>query len=328
MQRVLVTGATGFIGYEVAKLLAEEGLKPRLLVRRMLRGAIISRLDAEPVLGDLYSPESLERAVRGVDTIFHLGARASFEAYSQVRPSIVDGSAALMQAAAKAGVECFVYSSSMLVYGSQPARDAYIDSDTPPGPTTAYGRAKLESEAHLITASKDAGMTFCSLRLPHVYGATDAVFSKIRAGLLVLPGLGENSYCHMHVRDAARALIEAGRQRLGIISPIADNQPADWNEFFGHVKKYYPRLRMLRIPGSLSLMGAYALHGWYRFQGKQTLETPDGVRGWNLQLPVKKGLVWDDLGIQPEFSSYHDGIPEVLDDCVSYRWIHPVYDHR
>ena len=328
MNRILVTGSTGFIGYEAARILAEEGLQPRLLVRRMLRGSLVSHLDAEPVLGDLLSPLSLERAVQGVDTILHFGARASFEAFSQVRPSIVDGSRALMQAAVKAGVECFVYASSMLVHDSLPNRDGVVDADTPPAPGTGYGRAKLEAEGLLGRAAKEAGMAFCALRLPHVYGARDAVFSKIRVGPLLLPGLGTNAYCHLHVLDAARAMVEAGRQRLSTVSPIADDLPADWNAFFGLVKQYYPRLRMIRIPRQLALFGAYALHGWYRFQGKQTLETPDGVRGWNLHIPVRKGLVWEELGLEPEFPTFFDGVPEVLDDCVSYRWIHPVLDRR
>lgn len=328
MKNVLVTGATGFIGFEVARILAEEGLRPRLLVRRMLRGSLIAHLDAQPVLGDLLSPISLDKAVQGVDTVLHLGARASFEAFSQVRPSIVDGSRTLMQAAAKAGVECFVYASSMLVHDSLSNRDGVVDADTPPAPGTGYGRAKLEAESLLEQAAGNAGMTFCALRLPHVYGARDAVFSKIRMGPLLLPGLGTNAYCHLHVRDAARAMVEAGRQRLSTISPIADDLPADWNGFFGLVKEYYPRLRMIRVPRQLALLGAYALHGWYRFQGRQTLETPDGVRGWNLHIPVRKGLVWNDLGLQPEFPTFYQGIPSVLDDCVSFRWIHPVLDHR
>ncbi len=328
MKNVLVTGATGFIGFEVARILAEEGLRPRLLVRRMLRGSLIAHLDAQPVLGDLLSSISLDRAVQGVDTVLHLGARASFEAFSQVRPSIVDGSRTLMQAAAKAGVECFVYASSMLVHDSLSNRDGVVDADTPPAPGTGYGRAKLEAEGLLEQAAGNAGMTFCALRLPHVYGARDAVFSKIRMGPLLLPGLGTNAYCHLHVRDAARAMVEAGRQRLSTISPIADDLPADWNGFFGLVKEYYPRLRMIRVPPQLALLGAYALHGWYRFQGRQTLETPDGVRGWNLHIPVRKGLVWNDLGLQPEFPTFYQGIPSVLDDCVSFRWIHPVLDHR
>jgi dihydroflavonol-4-reductase len=327
MRRVLVTGATGFIGIEVARLLAEEGLWPRLLVRRMHRGALVSRLDAEPVLGDLQSPESLARAVRDVDTVIHLGARASFEACAQIRPSIVEGSRNLVRAAAEAGVECLVYASSMLVYGSQP-EGALIDADTPTAPGTDYGRAKLEAEKLLAGAAGEAGMSFCALRLPHVYGATDAVFSKIRTGTLLVPGMGSNKYCHMHVRDAARVMVEAARKRLCLASPVADDLPADWNEFFGLIKRHYPRLRMVRVPGRLALAGAYALHGWFRFQGRQTLETPDGVRGWNLNIPVEKDLVWKELGIGPNYPNIYEGVPEVLDDCVAYRWIHPVYDGR
>ena len=74
--RVLVTGATGLIGYEVARLLAARGLRPRLMIRRPERGLLLRRLDAELVHGDLESPESLERAVSGVEGVIHLGARA------------------------------------------------------------------------------------------------------------------------------------------------------------------------------------------------------------------------------------------------------------
>ncbi|RPJ09351.1 MAG: NAD-dependent epimerase/dehydratase family protein, partial [Deltaproteobacteria bacterium] len=77
MEKVLVTGATGFIGYEVAKQLAEKGFKPRLLVRRPLRGMILKSLDAELVQGDLLEARSLRRAVEGIDTVIHLGAVAA-----------------------------------------------------------------------------------------------------------------------------------------------------------------------------------------------------------------------------------------------------------
>lgn len=63
------------------------------------RVLLFNRLDAEIVEGDLLSPGGLDRAVEGVDEIIHLAARATFERYRRVRPSIVDGSLRLMQAA-------------------------------------------------------------------------------------------------------------------------------------------------------------------------------------------------------------------------------------
>lgn len=89
MQRVLVTGATGFIGYEVARQLCARGLHPRLMVRRPERGALLSRLDAELIQGDLTRPVSLIGAVQGVDTVLHLGARAAFESYPRLHPTSV-----------------------------------------------------------------------------------------------------------------------------------------------------------------------------------------------------------------------------------------------
>jgi len=146
MRRVLITGGTGFIGYEVAKLLAGYGLQPRLLVRRPLRAPLLSSLDAVLVQGDLESADSLDRAVAGVDTVIHLAARAVFEEYSLVRPTIVDGSMALMRAAARAGVQTFVYASSLLVYEEQKGP---IDASTPATSRLGYGKAKREAEAAL-----------------------------------------------------------------------------------------------------------------------------------------------------------------------------------
>ena len=108
MKKVLVTGATGFIGIEVSRQLSARGLRPRLMVRRPVRGLMLRNLNAEIMQADIRSPKSLYRVMRGVDTVIHLGARAAFEAYSKLFPSIVTGSLNLMKTAIEAGVDTFV----------------------------------------------------------------------------------------------------------------------------------------------------------------------------------------------------------------------------
>src|ERR1039458_10478181 len=71
MKPTLVTGASGFLGWHVARLLAERGHRVRALVRPSSK---IRELDVEPVVGDLRDPASIERAVAGCGLGFHVAA--------------------------------------------------------------------------------------------------------------------------------------------------------------------------------------------------------------------------------------------------------------
>ncbi len=323
MKKVLVTGATGFIGAELSRQLAARKWKPRLAVRRPERGALLARLDAELVQADLASPASLRRAVDGVDTVFHLAARASFESYAVLRPSIVEGSLELMRSAREAGVKRFVYAGSLLVYGNQ---SEAIGPSTPARPVLGYGRAKLEAETLLAEEAARCGMSFASLRLPHVYGATDLLFEQIHRGWVIFPGDGENRFAHLHLHDAARLLIGVAEHGWTGISPVGDDLSCDWNTFFHVVREYYPRVRVQKVPRWLGALGARLLSPLQRLSSAPALRTPGAVSSWNLNLPVEPGLVWKDLGIRPRFATVYEGIPSVLDDCVAFRWRHPLLD--
>jgi dihydroflavonol-4-reductase len=108
----LVTGASGFIGWHVARLLAERGQKVRALVRPTSR---LRELEVEPVVGDLRDAGSLDRAVAGCGRVFHVAADYRLWARhpDELYGSNVDGTRNLLEAARKHGVERFVYTSTV-----------------------------------------------------------------------------------------------------------------------------------------------------------------------------------------------------------------------
>jgi len=318
VKKVLVTGATGFIGIEVSRQLAERGLRPRLMVRRPVRGLMLRHLDAEIMQADIRSPESLRRILKGVDTVIHLGARAAFEPYPRLYPSIVKGSLNLMQAAVEARVKSFVYGGSLLVYGdtAQP-----IDQETETSPMSGYGRAKLEAELRLAELAAKAGIKFVSLRLPHVYGAHSLLFDQVRHGKVYFPGSGNNPFAHLHVIDAARALMQAAENSQPGVWAVADELSCTWNEYFETLKTYYPRLRVMHIPQKLSYLGTRILDVLFRLTA-QTNPYPSGaIACWNLRLPVIPGTIKKAVGLDLKFPNVHDGIPAVLDDSISFYWL-------
>jgi nucleoside-diphosphate-sugar epimerase len=295
------------------------------MVSRPARGRLLARLDAELIQGDLTRPASLERAVRDIDAVIHLAARATFEDMNSLRPTIVDGTRALATAAVKAGVAHFTYASSMLVYGNS---DGAIDGDTPPEPRLDYGRAKLEAEAAVTEVAGDSGMELAVIRLPHIYGARDLMFEQIRGGRLVLPGRGHNLYAHLHVHDCGRLLAAIAEQGWTGVSPVADDHAADWREFIGVVCEHFPRVRVHWAPAWLSRAGTEILSLVVRWRSVPSLLTPGAVIGFNLSQPVKAELIWKDLKLAPDYPTIHEGIPAALDDCVAFRWQHPIFDRK
>ncbi|MGC2659395.1 MAG: hopanoid-associated sugar epimerase [Bryobacteraceae bacterium] len=128
MPRTLVTGASGFLGWHVAKLLLERGDHVRALCRPSSQ---IRELAVERVEGDLRDPASLARAIDGCQFVFHVAAdyrlwsRDSVELYR----SNVDGTRNLLSAASNAGVERIVYTSTVGCIGMPKHREG--DEDTP-----------------------------------------------------------------------------------------------------------------------------------------------------------------------------------------------------
>lgn len=116
---VFITGATGFLGSHVARVLLEQGAQLRLLVRASSDVRNIADLHAERVQGDLRDPSSFEKALAGCEAVFHVAAdyRLWVRDPEQMYRANVEGTRGLLQAAQKQRVRRIVYTSSVATMG-------------------------------------------------------------------------------------------------------------------------------------------------------------------------------------------------------------------
>ena len=146
MKPTLVTGASGFLGWHVARLLVERGYSVRALVRPTSK---IRELDVEPCTGDLRDPASVERAVAGCGLVFHVAADYRLWAADsgELYRSNVDGTRNILQAARNAGVDRVVYTSTVGCIGVPPGGEGNEDCAVSlEDMTGAYKRSKFLAE--------------------------------------------------------------------------------------------------------------------------------------------------------------------------------------
>ena len=175
--KILVTGATGFVGQPVCRALLEAGCAVTAAVRAL--PAEITTDCRSVALGSIDGSTDWTGALQGVEAIVHLAActhrhanASSLAGYRQIN---VEGTRSLARAAAVAGVRRFIYMSSVKVNGEYSPPDVdgnprRLSGDDEPRPTTDYGRTKWEAEQLLRDIAAKTGLELVILRPPLVYG--------------------------------------------------------------------------------------------------------------------------------------------------------------
>jgi UDP-glucose 4-epimerase len=171
-RRVLVTGATGFVGRALVPFLRERGW----FVLAAARADVRTVADEQVVTGELGEPFDWTGVLRGVDCVVHLAARvhvmrdASSDPLAEFRRANVRGTIFLARAAAAAGVRRFVFVSSIKVNGESTPEGISFKADDPPAPLDPYAVSKREAEEALLQLGRDTGMHIFVIRPPLVYG--------------------------------------------------------------------------------------------------------------------------------------------------------------
>lgn len=205
---VVVTGAAGFVGRHLVRLLAEGGARVRATDRVPEDRAFFGALGVEYVVADVTDPASLRPVFTGsIDRVFHLGAICNFTVpYERLRPVNVGGARHVAELSRRAGVHRFIHMSSTAVYGRYPGRP--FTEETPRAPVDDYGRSKRDGEDEVFAQMRE-GLPVTVLRPCTIYGPGCAdgagkVFSR-RSSVGAIPGSGRQVLSNIRVEDVAAA---------------------------------------------------------------------------------------------------------------------------
>ena len=225
-KKVLIIGGAGLIGSHVADELLNTEVAEVIIYDNMVRGTPENlasalrdpRVKIFPIGGDILQTDILEKAIEGVDGVFHLAALWLLQCHEFPRSAFdvnVRGTFNVMEACVKKGVKRLVYSSSASVYGD--AVKEPMDEDHPFNNKNFYGATKICGEAMLRAFHQRYGLNFVGLRYMNVYGprqdyhgAYIAVIMKMldaidRGEGPTILGDGSEAFDFVAVEDCGRA---------------------------------------------------------------------------------------------------------------------------
>jgi nucleoside-diphosphate-sugar epimerase len=292
--KVLVTGASGFLGHAVCAELRERDHDVVALVRRP--GS--EPAGTQAAAGDLTDADALARVLDATrpGCVIHLAAEiASQRDARKVHEVNVEGTRRLLAACAAAGEPRFVFASTVV---TGDAHGAELDEDSPLPVETAYGRSKQEGEA-LVRGS---GLPNVIVRPSHVYGPggwyVEEFVRRLRQpGRFAVVGPGDNWWDVVRVEDVATACVDAAeRAPTGAVFHVVDDEPIRYFDFVALTAQALRVGSPRRIPVWLARIAA----------GRDPVTAVvRSARSRNDRLKAE-------LGWTPRYPSAREGVPDAI----------------
>ncbi len=216
MPRYFVTGATGFVGAEVAKQLRTRGHQVVALVRSPEKASLLAKLGCELRVGDLGDPATLRAAMQGVDGVFHLAAwykTGAPHAGALAAATNVEGTRHVLDVMRDLGIAKGVYTSSLAVFSDTHGMLVDETYRFDGRHLSVYDETKWRAHYEVALPAIAAGLPLVIVQPGVVYGPGDTSLIRdlfvrhLRRRLPLVPS--GTAYCWGHVDDTAHAHIEA-----------------------------------------------------------------------------------------------------------------------
>jgi dihydroflavonol-4-reductase len=319
-EKVLVTGASGFVGSAVARKLTEAGFAVRALVRGTSPRAHLAGLDLDFFEGDLRDRNSVGRAMAGMRYVFHVAAdyRLWARDRSEIFASNVEGTRILMEEAMRAGVERIVYTSSVATIALRSdgtAADESIPLREDQG-IGAYKRSKIAAERLVETMVAERGLAAIIVNPSTPIGPCDVRPTPtgriiVEAARGRIPAFIDTGLNLVHVDDVASGHLGAlHRGKIGE-RYILGGQDVLFSRMLrdiaGQVGRRAPRVR---LPWRALIPVAFVAEAVANVTGREPFATLDGVRMAKYRMFFTSTKAEQELGYRPR--PYVEGIEGAL----------------
>ncbi len=279
-KRALVTGATGLLGGRIVQRLVRAGTAVRAFIRNPTKADALTQLGVDIVVGDITNPAMLTRAVEGCQIVYHFAAvLRDFQPRAYYQQVNVRGTEALARAALAAGVERFIHTSTVAVYGL-----ATIGTVTENSPRRASGNAyadtKLEAEQAIRQLIQAHAFPAIVVQPSQVYGPDDTTWTLgpiqlIRAGKMILVNGGTGLVQPLYIDDLIEGILAATRNGVvGETYLLCGPEAVSIRTFFNHYARMVGKDNIPSVPAWLAL----ALAGMAEVIAKITHRPPPFTR--------------------------------------------------
>ncbi|MGD9488482.1 MAG: NAD-dependent epimerase/dehydratase family protein [Calditrichaceae bacterium] len=325
--KILLTGATGFIGSFLAESLLNRGYEVRCLVRSTSNLRWIADLDVECFYGSLNDRKALGDAIKDVDYVYHIAGVTKADSEEKFYRGNYEGTKNLIDAVinSKHKIKRFLMVSSQAACGPSPTISP-VNESIDPVPITFYGRSKLAAERYVMGLSKKVPVTI--VRPPVVYGPrdTDVLEMFKTAKMRLIPQLGgrEKYFSLIYAKDLVNGIILAAENKksAGKIYFLANSKPVSADEFARIILDLLGKRGIrVSIPMPLMKLIATVSETYAKFSGKDTIINRQKILEMEPDFWVcsaKKAK--EDFGFEAE-TSLEDGIRETLSWYVRNNWL-------
>lgn len=259
MPHTLVTGAPGWLGTRFLEALSDpadplqkySAVQDRAVRALVLPGMNTSSLPKDRIElaeGSVLDPASLEKAMQGIHTVFHLVGIIHPKKIPQLFELNTKGTENMLAAAAKAGVKRFIFVSSNSAGGVNTSNDVLLKEDDPPRPYMAYGRSKLQAEEAVKRYHAEGKMETVIIRPCWFYGPGNGqperqlrFFRMIQKGNPILFGNGKNLRSMSYLDNTIQGLMlcEKVQAAAGQTYWIADEKPYPTIEIYRTIARLF-----------------------------------------------------------------------------------------